>query len=171
MVCPKRPGVFPLCICDSIAFADRNPPIFASGSSWASICFFKPRNNARCFRVVASVRFIVVRERAIKRVLPGSKFYWDIVGPMSRIWVIKPAVALCPLFVPGTGPIRDKVVSGGLFANPKNSRHDTCFPREVRGRSRDGRFSSEFFFFFCDLCDLSREGRIKCNEEQTRQAN
>ena len=169
MVCPKRSRIFPLCICDSIAFADGNPPIFASGDTRALIRFFKPRNNARCFGLVAFARLIVVRERAIKRILSRGKFYRDIVAAMSRIGVIKTAVALGPLLVPRTRPIWHQIMSGGLFANPKDGRYDTCFPRVARGRSRDGRFSNAAFFFFCELFDLSRGKRIKCNEErQTR---
>src|SRR6266513_4022718 len=101
-VCSKWSCVFPLRISNSIAFADRNPSIFASGNSWALIRFFKPRNNARRFRSVASTCFIVIGECAVKRVLPRCKSFWDIIAPMGGIWVIKTAVVFCPLLVPGT---------------------------------------------------------------------
>lgn len=166
MVCPKRTRIFPLRICDSIAFADYNPSIFASGDTRALIRFFEPWNNARCFGLMAFACFIVVREGAIKRVLPWSKFCRYVMVTMSWIGVIKTAVALGPLFVPGTRAIWDQIMSGGLFANPEDGRYDTRFPRVVWRRSRYRRFSAAAFFFFRDFFDLSRGKRIKCNEER-----
>src|SRR5207244_11246647 len=106
MVCSEWSGVFPLRINDTIAFADRNPSIFASGNSWALIRFFKPRNNARRFRSVASMCFIVIGECAVKRVLPRCKSYRDIITPMGRSGVGKTAVVFCTQVVLGAWPVR-----------------------------------------------------------------
>ena len=129
MVRLEWPCVFPLRISNSIAFADRDPSIFTSGNSRTLICLLEPRNNARRFRPVACTSFVVVGECAVKRVLPRCKFYRDIITPMGRIWVIKTAVVFCPSFVPGTCAIRDKIISTGLFADPKDCCYNTCFPR------------------------------------------
>ena len=130
--------VFPLRISNSIAFADRDPSIFARGNSRTLVRLFEPRNNARRFRPVACMCFVVVGECAVKWVLLRCKFYRDIITPMGRIWVIKTAVAFCPLFVPGTCAIRDEIISTWLFADPKDRCHDVCFPWiRLRGREVD----------------------------------
>src|SRR6266446_2266837 len=157
--------VFPLRISDSIAFADSDPSVFASGDSRALVRLFEPRDNARGFRPVASVCFIVVGKCAVKRVLPRCKIYRDIIAPVGRIWVIKTAVVCCPLFVPGTCAIRDEIMSARSFADPKDCCYDTCFPRILPRRPRGGRFSDEGFLFFSYRFDLSRKGRINCDKE------
>ena len=112
--------VFPLRISDPIAFADRDPSIFASGNSRTLVCLLKPRNNSSPrFRPVASMCFVILRECAVKRVLAWCKFYRDIITPSSRIWVVKTAVVFGPLFVPGTCVIRDEIISTWPFADQK----------------------------------------------------
>ncbi len=162
MVRSEWSGVFPLRISDSIAFADRDPSILASGNSRALVCLFKPRNNARRFRLMAGTRFVVVGECAVKRVLPRCKFYRDIITAMGRIWVIKTAVAFCPLFVPGTCTIRSEIISTWLFADPKDCCYDTCFPRSLPRRPRGGQFFAEGLVF--DRFGLSGKTSINCDE-------
>ncbi len=128
MVRSKWSCVFPLRISNSIAFADCDPSIFARGNSRSLVRLFEPRNNARSFRPMACMRFVVVGECAVKWVLPRCKFYRDIITPMGRIWVIKTAVVFRPSFVPGICAIRDEIISARLFADPKDCCNDTCFP-------------------------------------------
>ena len=110
--------------------------------------------------MVTSTCFVVVRERAIKWVLPRSKFYGDIIAPIARIRVVKTAVAFCPLFVPRTCTIRDKIVTGWLFTDPKNCGHDICFPRILARRPSGGGFSDQGFAFVSDGLDLRSKGWI-----------
>src|SRR5262249_43825836 len=164
MVCSKRSCVFPLRIRDSIAFADGDPAIFASGNSRALVRVFKPRDNTRRFRLVTSTRFVIVRKRAIKWVLPRCKFYGDIIGPISRIRVVETAIVFCPLFVPRTCAVGNKIVSTWLFADPKECGYDICFPRILTRRSNGGSFSGERFVF--DGFSLSSKGRIKSRKKR-----
>jgi hypothetical protein len=120
---------------------------------------------------VASMCFVIIRECAVKRVLSWRKLYRDIITPTARIWVIKTAVAFGPLFVPRTGAIWDEIMSAWLFADPKDCRYDTCFPRIGPRTLRGGRFSDDGLVFFSDRFDLSGKGRIKCDEEsETKKA-
>ena len=111
MVRSKWPCVFSLRISNSIAFTDCDPSVFASGNSGTLVRLLKPWNNARRFRPVASMCFVIVRERAVKRVLSWCKSYRDIITSMGRVRVIKTAVAFGPLFVPGACVIWDQIMS------------------------------------------------------------
>ena len=164
MVRSEWSRVFPLRISNSIAFADRDPSIFASGNSRALVCLFEPRNNARRFRSVACTGLVVVGQRAVKWGLARCKFHRDIIPPMGRIRVIKTAVVFCPSSVPGARPIRYKIISARSFADPKDCCYDTCFPRIPLRSSRGRRFFDEGLAFFSDRFDLSK-GWIVCDEE------
>jgi len=154
MVGSERSRIFPLCISDSIAFADCNPSIFASGNSRSLVGDLKPRNNTRRFRPVAGMCLVIVRQRAVKRVLPRLKLCRRIITPFGRIGVVKATIIFSPLLIPGTRAIRDEIISARLFADPKNCGHDVRFPRE-RSRSSSGRrFPDTILTFFGGL-DLS----------------
>src|SRR4029077_2440951 len=150
MISAERSGVFPLRIGNSITFADCDPSIFARGKSRALVRLSEPRNNARRFRPVACMCFVVVGECAVKWVLTRCKFHRDIITPMGRIWVIKTAVVSCPAFVPGTCAIRDEIISTWLFADPKDCCNDACFPWIPPHRPRGGQFSDEGLAFFSE---------------------
>src|SRR5262249_237193 len=165
MVCPEGSRVFPLCIRDSIAFADRDPAIFAGGKSWALVRLLKPRDNTRRLRAVASMCFVVVRERAIKWVLSRCKFYRDIIAPFARIRIIEAAVVFCPLFVHRTCAFWEQIVPAWLFADPKDSGYDISFPRILARRPRGRSFSDERFVFVSGCFDLSSKGWIKCGKQ------
>ena len=158
--------VFPLCVSDSIAFADCDPSVLTSGNSRALISVFKPGNHARRFRPVPGVCFVVVRKCTVKWVLPRRKFYRNATTPMSRIRVVKTSVAFCPLFVPRACVIRDEIVSTWRFADPEESCYNICFPWVRRCNPRGGRFSDKRLVFFRDRLALRRKGRIKCDEER-----
>ena len=138
MVRSEGSCVFPLRISNSIAFADRDPSILASGNSRTLVRLLKPRNNTRRFRPMTSMCFVVVRECAVKWVLLRCKFYRDVITSMGGIWIVKTTVVFGPLFVPGTCAIRDEIISTWLFADPKDGCYDICFPRKrPAGREAD----------------------------------
>src|SRR5262249_49901494 len=138
MIGPEWSCVFPLRVCDSIAFVDGDPSVFASGNSRTLVGLLKPWNNARRFRPVANMRFVIIRECAVKWVLSWRKFYRDIITPTGRIWVIKTAVAFGPSFVPRTCVIWEEIVSVWPFADPTDRCYDTRFPRIRRRTPRSG---------------------------------
>ena len=158
--------VFPLRISNSIAFADRDPSIFASGNGRALVCLFEPRNNARRFRPVACMCFVVIGQCAVKWVLPRCKLHRDIITPMGRVWVIKTTIVFCPSFVLKSSFILYQIISARSFADPKDCCYDTCFPRIPLRRPTGRRFFDEGLAFFSDRFDLSSKGRIICDEER-----
>src|SRR5436305_12391437 len=91
---------------------------------------------------------------------------------MSRVRVVKTAVAFGPLFVPRTGMIWDEIISAWLFPDPKDCGHDIWFPA-IRSRTcRGGRFSDDGLVFFGDRFALSSKGQIKFDEEkETKKRN
>src|SRR5438046_10410573 len=100
MIGAERSRVFPLRIRDAIAFADRDPSVFASRYGRSLVRFSKPRNNARRFGSMAFPRFIVVGKGAVKRVEPWREIYRNVIAATSRIRFVDPTVILCPLLVP-----------------------------------------------------------------------
>src|SRR5205807_472651 len=106
----KWPGIFPLRIHSSIAFVDRDPPSFARRNSRSLIRFLKPRDNPRRFGAMAVPGFVVVRQRAVKRILPRREFCRNVVAPTRRIRIVKSAVTLRPIFVPRARAIRHRIV-------------------------------------------------------------
>ena len=109
--------------------------------------------------------FVVIGERAVKWILPRSKSYREIIAPMGGVWIIKTAVVLCPLFIPGTGAIRNEIMSTWLFTDPKNCCDDVRFPWIPRRKPRGGRFSDDEFFFFSGCFELRSKGLIKYDED------
>ena len=170
MIRSERSRVFPLCISDSIAFANCDPSIFASGNGRTLVGLLKPWDNTGCFRPVASMCFVVVRQCAVKWVLLRSKFYRDIILSTSRIGIIETAVAFGPLFIPRTCVIRDEVMSTWLFADPKNRSYNICFPRIRPCTKRAGRFPDDRFVLFRNRFRLSSDGAIKRDESETTKA-
>ena len=100
MISAEWPSIFPLRINGSIAFANGDPSIFASGNSGALVCVLKPGNNPRRLRPMTGVGLIVVGERAVEWILSGREFRRNVIAAMCGIRIIKAAVVFCPLFVP-----------------------------------------------------------------------
>src|SRR3954466_246011 len=113
---------------------------------------------------MASVRFVVIRKRTVKRVLLRFEFYRDIITSMGGIWIVKTTVVFGPLFVPGTCAIRRQIISTWQFPDPKDGCYDICFPRKRPRRPRGRRFSDASLALFTDRLDLS-EGGIKSDED------
>src|SRR4051812_38360552 len=77
---------------------------------------------------------VVVRQGAVKRVLPGCEFCRKIITPMGRIRIVVAAVALRPILVPRTGFVRHGIVLAWFFTDPKHRRYDLALPRETLPR-------------------------------------
>ena len=73
MVGAEGSAIFPLGVANAIAFADRQPAVFANGVARFCVGSPKPWNYQRRFRLELPMGDVVVREGAIKRILPGGK--------------------------------------------------------------------------------------------------
>jgi len=170
MISSERSRILPLRISSLITFADRDPSTLASGYSRSLVRFVEPRHNARRFRPVAGVRFVVVGQGAVKRVLPRSKPYRQIISSMRGVRIVKPPVIFRPFFVPRTLAIRREIVSTRLFADPKNCCHDACLPRVALGKPGYRWFSGARFLF--QRFGLSSEASVESNKEcETKRGN
>src|SRR5262249_43769137 len=171
MICSERSCVFPLRISDSIAFADCNPSIFASGNGRTLVRPLKPWNNTRRFGPVAGMCFVIVGKCTVKWILPRCEFHRQTTAPIGRVRIIKTAIAFCPLFVPCTCAIRDEIIATRLLADPKECSYDICFPPVPPSTPRGGRFRNDRLVFFNDSFDLSGKRRMKRDEEsETKKA-
>src|SRR5205814_6315585 len=85
MVGPERPAIFPLRVASLVAFADRDPSVFANGTARLRVNLFEPRNHQRGLRLELAMGHVVVRERAVKRVLPRNERDRDVVPSRARI--------------------------------------------------------------------------------------
>src|SRR5256885_15242892 len=128
MIGAKRARILPLRVCDLVSFSNRDPAIFANRDPGALINFIEPRDDARSLGPVPGGGLVVVRQRAVKRILPRRKFYRNKIASLGRIRIVEPAITFRPFVVPGTGFIRHRIVLGRFFANPENSGHDAAFP-------------------------------------------
>src|SRR6476661_1439062 len=136
MIGAERSGIFPLRIGDVVTLANRNPSTFASGNSGALISFIEPWNNTRRFGAMTLPRFVIIRKRAVKRILSGCEFYRNVIAPITRIRIIHAAVVLGPGRVPGAYPVGNWIIRGRFLADPKDGCHDFFFPRETLSRCR-----------------------------------
>ena len=81
MIGTERTTIFPLRVADPIAATDGYPAIFANRMPLLHERLSKPWDNNRCFGLKLSMRDIVIREGAVKRVLPRDEVYRDVVVP------------------------------------------------------------------------------------------
>jgi hypothetical protein len=117
---------------------------------------------------MASVRFVVVREGAVKRILLRFEFYRDVIMSVGGIGIVKTTVVFGPVFVPCTCAIRRQIISTWQFPDPKDGCYDICFPRKQRCRPRGCRSFDARLALFTDRFDLS-EGGIKSDEDSETQ--
>jgi hypothetical protein len=68
-------------VADPVAATDCYPAVFANRMPLLHECLSKPWDNNRRFGLKLSVRDIVIREGAVKRVLPRDEVYRDVVVP------------------------------------------------------------------------------------------
>src|SRR5437868_14529372 len=97
MISAKRSAIFPLSITDPVPFADCNPPIFTDGFARLGISLFKPGDDQRCLWFELAMSHIVVREGAVKGILPRHEGDRNIVAAGGRIGIIKTAIIGCPV--------------------------------------------------------------------------
>ena len=81
MIGAERTAIFPLRITNPIAATDRYPAIFANRMPLLHEGLAKPWDNNRRFGLELPMRDIVIRQGAIKRVLPRDEVYRDVVVP------------------------------------------------------------------------------------------
>ena len=102
MIGTKRPSIFPLRIGDAIAFANRNPTSLARTNRRPLIGVLEPWNYLGRFRPMTARSLVVVRQRAVKGILPRGEVRRNVTSAVSAIRIVESAVAVGPIFVPRT---------------------------------------------------------------------
>src|SRR6476659_8498508 len=139
MVGAEWPAIFPLRIGGLVPLADRDPAVFADRAAGLRVSLLKPRNDQGGLGLELTVRHVVVRERAIKWVLPRNERGRDVVLPRTGIRRVEAAVVRGPIGVPRTFHVRDRIVAASSFTDPENGRDDVRFPGEPRHARLGGR--------------------------------
>src|SRR5262245_45516681 len=149
MVCAKWPTILPLRVAEAVAFADGDPTMAADGLPRPGVRLLEPRDYQRRFRLKLTVSDVVIRQRAVERILPRDERDWDVIPARARLRVVRPAIIGCPIEIPTTLVIRYRIVSAGLFPHPKYGGDNIHFPRVPldrragTGRDKDLRFHFE----------------------------
>src|SRR5471032_1415626 len=112
MIGPERPSILPLCVNGFVPLSNRNPPALAGGDARPLIRFLEPRHDPRRLSPVAVGRFVVVRQRTIKWILPRREPGRNEIVPMRALGIVKAAIVPRPIRVPGAGSIRDRIAAG-----------------------------------------------------------
>src|SRR6266404_9885571 len=140
MIGSKRTAIFPLGITGPISFADCDPTMPADGLSLAHVSLLEPRDHQRPFGFELAMSHVVVRQRAIERILPRNECHWDVATPRRALRVIEPTVIRLPIQIPRAPEIGHRIVSARLFTNPEHRRYDVGFPWiTLDRRARTGR--------------------------------
>ena len=137
MIGEEWAAIFPFGITRAIAFTNGHPAVPAYGLSRSCVSLFEPGDDERRFRLELAMCDIVVRQRAVERVLARNERYRNIIAPGRWIGVIDAAIVLFPLLVPNA-------LAYLFFADPKDSGHDAGLPRVTlygRGRVKRCRFT------------------------------
>src|SRR4029077_2863703 len=146
MVRAKRAAILPLRIAEAIPFANGYPTIAADRLPWPSVGLLEPRDYQRRFRLELAMGDVVVRQRDVEGILPRDERNWNVIPARARLWVVRAAVIRCPIEVPRTLVVRHRIVSAGLFPDPKHGGNNVHFPwvtldrRAGTGRDQDLRF-------------------------------
>ena len=72
MVCAKRAAILPLRVAEAIPFANGDPTMAADRLPRPGVGLLKPWDHQRRFRFELAVRDIVIRQREVERILPGT---------------------------------------------------------------------------------------------------
>src|SRR5437764_3500991 len=110
MIGAKRTGVFPLCVSNAIAFADRDPATLTCANPGTLIGLIKPWNNLGRLWPMPGRGLVVVRQRTIESILPRGELRRNITNTVTAIRIVESAVAVAPIFVPRTRAIWDGIV-------------------------------------------------------------
>src|ERR1051326_2556749 len=96
MVGAKWSAIFPLRVGGFVSLSDRDPAVFADGAAWFRISLLEPRNYERGLGLKLTMGHVVIRQRAIKRVLFRNERDRDVVPSRARIGRIESAVIRGP---------------------------------------------------------------------------
>src|SRR5207248_8035820 len=129
MIGAKRTGIFPLRVGHVITFADRDPAAFARADGRTLISLLEPWDDLGRFRPMTGRGFVVIRQRAIKRILFRYKIRRNVTNTVGAIRVVESTVIPGPVFVPRTRTIWDRIAPARLLADPENGRHNFLLPR------------------------------------------
>src|SRR5262249_16325378 len=122
MVRPKRTAILPLRVTHAIAFANGYPAMTADRLARPGIGLLKPRDHYGGLRLEWAVRDIVIRQRAVERILLRNECDGYVIPARPGVRVVRPAIATRPFQVPRASVIRHRVVSAGFFPHPENGR-------------------------------------------------
>src|SRR5215469_18889398 len=124
MVCAERPTILPLRVAEAVAFADGDPTVAADGLPLFGVGLLKPRDHQWRFWLELAMRHIVIGQCDVERILPRDERDWDVIPTRARLRVIRAAVICCPIEIPATFVIRNRIVSAGLFPHPEDCSDD-----------------------------------------------
>ena len=126
-------AVLPLGVADALVGDDLDPPSLADCLARAGTVVFKPGNGAGGFRFVGLVvDAVVVGQRDVEWIEPGSETFWDIAASEGRLRIVVAAVVLLTVLIPGGFVSGGGLVLGRFFANPEDRCGDE-FPPVVLG--------------------------------------
>ena len=128
MIGAKRTGIFPLRVGHTIALPDCDPAAFARANGRTLIGVLEPWDDLGRFRPMTSCGFVVIGQRAIKRILFRYKIRRNVTSTVGAIRVVESTVIPGPVFVSRTRTIWDRIVPARLLADPENGRHNFLLP-------------------------------------------
>src|SRR2546423_15431162 len=99
MIGAKRTGVFPLCVSNAIAFADRDPATLTCANPGTLIGLLKPWNNLGRLWPMAGRGLVVVSQRTIEWILPRGELRRNIINAVTAIRIVESFVTVAPNFV------------------------------------------------------------------------
>src|SRR5207302_6871896 len=88
MIGAERPGIFPLCVSNSIAFANRHPATLTRANGRTLIGVLEPWNNLRRFRPMTGRSLVVVGQCAVKRILFRSEIRRNVTSAVGTIRIV-----------------------------------------------------------------------------------
>src|SRR5207302_9741207 len=135
MIRAEGTAVRPLREGHAISLADGHPTVAADRLAVFDIGLFKPRDDLRRLRLRRAVSDVVVRQRAVKRILSGNETNGNVVPASARLGIIEATVVSLPIGVPGTRPVGDGIIRSRLLAHPENGGYDAHFPRIAASRN------------------------------------
>ena len=100
MIRAKWAAIFPLRVTSAIPFANCNPMMLANRVPRFSILSLEPRNDQGRFRFELTVRYVVIRQRAVKRILAWNKRDRNVVAPRGGLGIVETAIITRPVCVP-----------------------------------------------------------------------
>src|SRR5262245_6575073 len=110
MVRAKRPAILPLREARATSFANTDPTMATDGLPRPGVGLLKPRNHQRRFRLELAVRYVVIRQSKVERILFRDERYRNVVAASARVRGVRAAVIRCPIQIPRTLVVRDWII-------------------------------------------------------------